>query len=225
MKPTIVAIGDLHFPFSHDTNVAKVIKHISQIKPDYVVQMGDLYDMYAHSRFARNHDIMTPQEEAVEGRRKAAAFWACVKKASPNAGCYQIIGNHDDRPIKALGNKYPEIISLLDIRHLWKFPGVKTMESSRDELVLQDIVFIHGYKGTLGQHTTHNLMSTVVGHSHVGGVRYIKHWKKTLWELNVGFLADPEAAAMNYTAQRNFSKWTQGFGIIDSMGPRFVCLD
>lgn len=107
---------------------------------------------------------------------------------------------------------------------LFSFKGVTTQPSERDELILEGILFMHGFRSKLGDHVYHNQLSTVVGHSHQGGCAYVRKGNKTLWELNCGFIGDPDSVPMSYTRQRTISRWTQGYGIIDKFGPRFVPL-
>lgn len=46
---------------------------------------------------------------------------------------------------------------------------------------------------------------------------------KTLYELNAGYLGDPESKALSYTPTK-ITNWTLGWGYIDEDGPRFVAL-
>ncbi len=106
---------------------------------------------------------------------------------------------------------------------LWEFDGVTTMGSERDELIIDGILYMHGFRKH-GDHVKYNLMSTVCGHSHTGGVVFHPIKGKTLFELNAGYLGDPKSAALSYTRQSKISKWTLGLGYIDDYGPRFVPL-
>jgi hypothetical protein len=107
---------------------------------------------------------------------------------------------------------------------LFEFPGVKTQDSQRAELVLDGIMFMHGYRSKAGDHANHNNLSTVCGHSHRGSVSFLRRGDEVIWELNCGFLGDPSSVPLSYTRQRTVSNWTQGFGVIDKQGPRFIPL-
>lgn len=223
----ILVIGDVHAPFVHKPSVSKLLKFIEDMpeKPTHIVQVGDLYDFYSFSRFPHNPDIISPKDEVLEGRQCAEEIWKAMKARSPKAQCYQILGNHCRRPFKRLQEVLPEFQSIFNIDELWKFPGVNTLFDPREELLINDIVFIHGHRSKLGDHSAYTGKKTVVGHSHRGGVVYQAKFghKELIWELNVGYLADPTHEALKYSPQK-FTHWTHGIGLIDRYGPRFIPL-
>lgn len=218
-------IGDAHMPYMNKTAFTKILAILEQEGPsvDYVIQMGDLYDMFSQGRWARTFDLITPKQEMIEARMMAEEFWRAIRKRAPKAQCYQLIGNHDERPIKKVIEKAPELASLLDIKHLWQFPGVTTMASEREELIIDDILFMHGYRSKLGDHARYNQMNTVCGHSHRGGVVYFPVKGKVIWELNAGYLGDESQVPLQYGKQAR-TNWTMGFAMIDQLGPRFCPL-
>lgn len=220
--PKYLLVGDAHFPFADAQVLAWVYKISEKLKPDYIVQMGDLYDLFSFGRWAKSLDLTTPKQEVEEGRAMAEAFWKHLKKGSPRAECFQIIGNHDARVSKQLLDKFPEIAGIVDFSHLWKFPGVKSQPSEREELFLNHICFMHGYRSKLGDHSKYNQMPTVVGHSHTGGVVFQRQRDRIIWELNCGYIGNPESLALSYGMQKKISHWTLGVGIIDDLGPRFI---
>jgi hypothetical protein len=221
-----LAVGDTHFPFSRRKSVSGILALIRKLKPKRIVQLGDLYDLYSYSRFARSYNVLTPAQEVKLGRKDAQTFW---KEARAAAGrgveCYQLIGNHDERLLKKTMGLLPELEHLIqEVNHLWKFDGVHTQAAERDELILDGVCYMHGFR-KFGDHVKHNMMSTVCGHLHLGGVSYMRLGKKTIWELNAGFVANPDCVPMSYGRQRTITKYTQGVGWIDSYGPRFIPLD
>lgn len=230
MAKSFICIGDAHFPFVQKELLYGrngIVALIRQIKPDYVIQMGDLYDMYSWSKFPFKRDVFTPEAELGVGRQMAEEMWSRIRKASPKSKCHQLIGNHDERPAKRLLERNPEFLTLYDgVRDkLFNFDGVTTQPNERQELVLDGIMFLHGYRSRLGDHARHNHMPTVCGHSHTGGVCYLRQGTRTIWELNSGYIADPTSTPMSYTRQRTISHWTHGVGLIDKWGPRFIPLD
>ena len=223
-KPlSVLCVGDLHFPFARRASVSQAVTLARKLKPKVIVQMGDLYDLYSFSRFARSQNLLTPKQEIERGRKHAEEFWLMIRAAAgKGVECFQILGNHDQRAVKMALATLPELEPFMDhSRHMWQFEGVTTSKSERDELILDGVCYMHGYR-KFGEHVRHNLMNTACGHLHRGGVHYMRHGSKTLWELNAGFLADPASIPMSYSAQARFSQHTQGVGFIDDYGPRFI---
>lgn len=220
--PRTVLLGDFHAPFHHVGAVKFAIDFIREFKPERVIQMGDLYDMYASSKFPRSLNIYTPNDEFLLGRKAAEQLWRDVKEAAPNAECYQLLGNHDIRPIKRLIEEMPSMESVVNLDPLFAFPGVKTIHDSREELILDGVAYHHGYRLKLGDMRDFMNMCSADAHTHRGGVVYRRVWGgNILWQLNAGYLADAESKALGYAPQRH-NHSTLGLGAIDEWGPRFV---
>lgn len=225
----ILVIGDTHFPFTEVHALSALYEFVERKRPQVVVQVGDLFDCFAHGRFPRSRCIFNPQEEADLGFKMAADMWATIHKLSPGAECYQILGNHDSRPLKRILEAYPEGEVFFSIDRFYQFEGVKTLMDTRQELVIDGVAFIHGYLSGLGKHRDFMNRNVVCGHSHVGGVSFKNTLDpesgrmQTIWELNAGYLGDPTSKALSYTPQR-ITRWTLGWGYIDADGPRFIAL-
>jgi UDP-2,3-diacylglucosamine pyrophosphatase LpxH len=186
--------------------------------------MGDLYDFYSWSRFPKSVNLFSPTEELKAAISSAKKFWQKIREAAPKAKCYQLIGNHDERIYKRVIEKSPEFEDFINLEKLWDFEGVKVMPSEREELVLNDIIFIHGYRGKIGDHAKFNLKHTVCGHLHRGGVVFVRHGERIIFELNAGTVADLNSKPMSYSKQKQFGNMTNGFGFIDEYGPSFIPL-
>jgi len=222
-KRTLI-VGDLHAPFANVPLLEKIYRFAEREKPEIIVQIGDLYDFLAHGRFSRSVNDYSPRQEQELGRKQAEEMWAELRKASPAAQCYQLWGNHDARPLKRILEVYPEAEDWVNemITRLMTFEGVKTMDDTREELILPgNVMAHHGYRSRLGQHRDYAMMNAVVGHTHTGGVVFKQIRGEVLWELNVGFAADANSKGLSYTNQR-MTAWTPGFGWIDQDGPRFI---
>ncbi len=219
----IVAIGDIHFPWHHEGWLAWVLDIIKETQPSLVVQVGDLYDLFAFSKYPRSHNVMLPSEELAEARACAEDMWSEIRNVNPQAELIQLKGNHDDRIEKRMIEHLPEMESLLmpTLQALWAFDGVKTINDSREEVERQGVLFHHGHK-KFGTHFTFNNMSTVNGHTHTGGVVLKQTADGVIWELNAGCGIDVRAPVFGYTAQKRMSSVTLGLGFIDQYGPRFM---
>lgn len=214
----IVVLGDLHEPWSDTRAVARAVE-LCQGATE-IVQIGDLYDFLCFSRYARTHNEYTPKQELDLARKRAEATWQAIRATAPRAKRFQLKGNHDERLSKRVLERFPEVEGL--VKGVWDFPGVETVEDASQELEVRGILFQHGHRSKLGDHAKWNQCSTVVGHSHVGGVVYGRNRAGVYWELNAGFLGDLRAPCFRYRTERILTQWTVGAGIIDDLGPRFV---
>lgn len=222
---TMAIISDIHWPFENQAVIAKFIQYVKDNQPEYVIIDGDAWDMYAHSKYPRSHNLFTPKQEEEMARKKNEAFWVAVKKASPQAKCVQLLGNHDIRPMKRVLEAYPEAEEWVQekLTRMFSFDGVQTIMDPREELIIGDVLVFHGYMGKLGAHRDYTMMSTINGHTHRGGVAYRQIKGKVLFELNCGVAGDPHSKGLTYTPQR-ITAWTPGFGAVTKYGPMFIPL-
>jgi predicted phosphodiesterase len=225
----ILVIGDTHFPYHCKSSFSAMYSILKKL-PDFthIIQIGDLYDLYNLSRYPRSMDLDKPAEEIKKGRVCAEKMWRKLRKLYPEAKCYQLIGNHDDRLRKQVISKLPELYDLIDMAHLWKFDGVSSQSSQAEELIIKlgksEVIFIHGHYGKIGQHLNHNMSNTAYGHSHKGSCYFRRLKDAVIWEINAATMADLTSLPLSYTAQRKFSSYMNGFAIIDDLGPRFIPL-
>lgn len=221
----MLVIPDTHFPFVDKKRLAKMLSAVESVRPTHVIQCGDVFDFYNYSRFPSSPNVATPHREVREGKWMAGEMWAAVRGLAPKASCFQLYGNHEERPFKQILRSAPALEELLKepLQSLLTFPGVTTMSGPLDELDINGIRFIHGWSCKPGFHVNYFGRNIVHGHTHHGGVTYQRANGKTLWELDCGVLADVMARPMVYRSTMT-SKWTPGFGIIDGMGPRFCPL-
>lgn len=219
----VFIVGDTHFPWCKKSILKLILQAIEREKPDIVIQMGDLYDMFSQTRFAKTQSLMTPDKEATEGRDQAEKFWQLVYKAAPNAERIQIKGNHDERAYKRLLEKAPELEPFFNIQRFFEFDGVKTYHDPRCELVIDGVLYTHGHYSKLGAHMLYYLKKVVRAHDHTGGVVFANVHGRTIWEMSVGYVGDKDTVPMQYSATKTV-KWTWGYGIVDEHGPRFCPL-
>ena len=220
---TIFCIGDVHAPFQDNKAIDKLCDAIKKESPHYIVQVGDLYDFFSFSRFPKKPGAINAVDELEQAHEVALEFWRRIKSLAPRASLYQLLGNHCVRPLKLSVEKSPELYALVQKswKELFKFKGVETLLDVRDDLVIENIVFEHGFYSKPGQHLRENMQSTVIGHTHRPWVHYEQIRNKLLWELNCGYVANPSHEALSYSRKR-FVKWVQGYGLINSDGPRFI---
>ncbi len=214
----ILILGDLHYPYQSKAAVKWAIKLAYKLKPDIIVQVGDLYDQFSFSRYPKSAKL-TPETEIALAREEAADLWDRLPK---NCARIQMVGNHDERILKKALAVAPELAFLVgrSLRELYTFPDVRTVQNY--EHVINGIMFQHGHRAKLGDHAKYNQMSTVCGHSHVGGVVFMRNRLGLYYELNAGFLGDVNTEAFSYQSQKVINNCTLGVGYIDENGPRFI---
>ena len=221
----VLVIPDQHFPFVNKKALEKLYEIAKAEQPTHIVNVGDTYDMYSFSRFARSLDVMTPKQEMKKGRKMAEQMWARLQAAAPKAKCFQVLGNHEERIYKKIMNVAAEYESIIEepVRKLLTFPGVYTLKSSKSKLVINDIVFIHGWSTSPKYHVGYFHQNVVHGHTHRGSVSFVAIKGKSLWELDCGFIADSNALPLEYRETKT-SQWHTGCGLVDKYGPRFIPL-
>ncbi len=223
-------LGDVHFPWASQNVLESVYAAADLYQPDLIVQVGDLYENYNFSKYGPSRNLMLPNSEMMLARSGAEEMWMSLHMIAPKAKKYQILGNHDDRLFKKLkeGDSGMEQLVAKSVHDLFKFPNVLTELDSSEELILDTavgkVVFQHGHRSKLGDHANYNQMHTVCGHSHRGGVVWNRNLQGPFFELNVGWMGNEKSAVFKYGQQNKIRKWTTGFGIIDSLGPRFVAV-
>lgn len=219
----MVAVPDMHLPFTDWKSVAKIYAAIEKLNPTHVVQLGDMFDMFSFSKFAKHPIGMTPEEELSEGYNGACRFWSNVHKAAPKAKKIQLSGNHEARLMRSCIERAPDLYSLLSRASgdFWRFKNVQTIHDHRHELELSGVIYCHGWLTQLGAHARYLLKPVVHGHSHRGGSVFMNLGGKTIWELDCGYLADKYQVPLQYGPTKTIL-WTLGYGVIDERGPRFI---
>lgn len=225
MWPKILVIGDAHFPFVNNKAIDEIYKFAEIHQPEYIVQMGDLYDFLAHSKFPRSHNYYTPQQEEMLAREGAEKFFSTLKRICPNAKIHLLVGNHDLRPLKRVLEQAPTIEHWAEkqFNELMSFPDVETQFDHREELEIGGILFTHGFLCKEGAHRDYYLQSVVIGHLHKLWVQYRRVRGDQIFEMCAGFIGDPFSKALTYTPSKK-ANYQIGFGWIDEFGARTIHL-
>lgn len=219
----ILVIGDVHAPWVSKPCLEFIFKMVKSFQPKYIVQVGDAVDFYSASRFPRSHFI-TPAEEYIEARKTLEDIFHYLKRIAPKSEIHLLKGNHCDRVIKRTKEVSPEQehFVLKGLKEFFTFTDVITHHDSREEFVIDDILFTHGFLSGLGKHAQYYQRKVVCGHTHKGGTFFEQTYDgRTIWELNAGYCADPISKVMSYMPTK-YSRSTLGFGMITNGFPQFV---
>lgn len=181
----ILVIGDIHEPFALDgyLEFCKDVK--KRFKTTHTVFIGDGMDAHASSYHENDADGMgagTELEEAI----KSLSKW---HKAFPKAD--YIMGNHCaiiERKMNTAKLPRKWMRPLKEVLNLptWNF---------HTELVIDDVLYIHGQGVTARTMAQRAGRSVVQGHRHTEG--YVWH-NSTNWGMQVGTGIDSSAYAFAY---------------------------
>lgn len=226
-----IAIGDAHFPFVCVGSLMLIYQLIeivyaycifNNIKLN-IIQGGDLFDMFSFGHFARSHCLIRPDEELRLGIEMSKQFWATIRKLAPEAKCFQILGNHDLRPMKKIiASNAPELECFMNFKGLFEFEGVTTYHDARENVFIDGIQHTHGHlkggthRAKLGTHVVHY-------HTHKGGMVFSKVNGKWLYEIDGGYVGDPDSPCFTYTQKKSDNQaWQKGVTLLTPWGFQFI---
>lgn len=220
----ILCWPDSHYPFVNKEAETKMIEYAIEHQPDYIIQVGDLLDCYAASKFPRSQNIFTPKEEEALGIGMARDAWKKLREGCPRAKCYQLMGNHDVRILKRTLESLPIAEHWIEayFKQLFSFEGVETIFDTRQELEIDGILFTHGFLGS-GSHKDYYLKNVIHGHDHKLYVMHRRIHGQSIFEMSCGFIGDVESKPLSYTSSK-LANFQLGFGWVDQWGARTIHL-
>lgn len=220
---SVLIMSDLHMPFHDRSALRKAIKFCGQKKPDVILINGDLADQYAASRFPRQVNLMTNEEEIRLFRKYAEEMFYTLQRVSPKSKIILTRGNHCVRLNKRIQERLPELVGVFDFDSLFAFDGVETIYNPRDYVKIDDCYYMHGWYTKPGQTVDYFQHSVAIGHSHKAYVVYRKLKNKTIFELNSGHMADYTTVPMSYMPSK-YTKSITSMAFKDELGPRVILL-
>jgi predicted phosphodiesterase len=219
-----VVFPDMHLPWVDVKTLQLGLRLVKSMRPDLVIQLGDLTDNYCFSRFPKSMDVITPKAELKKAREMGELFWSEVHSKAPKAKRVQLRGNHEaERLQKAALLLAPTLYSIVEkeARALSIFDGVETTDGYRSTFKTtvqgEPVEFLHGILSTTLAHVQHYQTNIVMGHLHKAELVH----SNGFWGLNAGFLGDPDSVVFNYTRTLK-TGWTSGIAVVDELGPRFI---
>jgi len=210
----ILIIPDSHLPCADWIALQAIYKFNKKFKADIIIQLGDLIDAKAWSRWPKDPDDDSAQLEWDKTEAAVLKFAKLFPKMTI------ILGNHDRRPMaKALEVGLPkQLVRRLD--EVFNVPGWNWHLDNKP-LVVDGVVFIHGDEmgGTVSQKASRLGVSVVQGHTHKASLTYINTFQKQLFAMECGHVADTETSAFRYSAKNPMTSW-KGFATIEDGVPR-----
>lgn len=185
----VLVIGDLHEPFCLDGYLEFCKKTYAEQNCNRVVFIGDIIDNHFSSYHETDADGMGGGDELDLAIRKISKWY----EAFPVADV--ILGNHDliiSR--KAQTGSVPSRW-VRDFGEVLETPNWTFTE----ELVIDDVMYVHGTGGQASSKAVKNMQSTVCGHYHMQAyTRWFVGKRDKIFACQVGCGVDDKSYAMSY---------------------------
>jgi len=216
-RQTVLAIPDLHAPFTARRALSFVRDVADRVQPDSVVFLGDEIDAHALSRYAPDPDGLAPAAELRAARRVLRPWFDAFPAAKV------CTSNHAQRAArKAFGAGLPSDVlrplrDVLDAPETWQWA---------DEWVIDDVAYVHGEQfgglDAVRKAAVNYGRSVVFGHLHTtAGIVWNRNPSRTTFGFATGCLIDPSAYAFRYAAH-SLRRPLLGVGVIDKGVPQWI---
>ena len=199
----VLIIGDIHTPFEHKGYLDFCKSTYEKFNCNRVVFIGDIIDNHFssyHETDANGHGGADELELAIE--RIAESY-----KAFPVADV--IIGNHDRIIMRKAQSSAIPTAWIKDYKDVLNTPDW----SFKEQVIYNDVLYIHGEGGTARTKMKKDLHSVVQGHLHTQA--YCEHLVGNnfrIFGMQVGCGIDHQSYALAYA--KNYSKPAIGCGVV-----------
>lgn len=203
----------MHLPFVDWDVVEQAREFKIKHKPDLVISTGDLTDQKAWSRFLKEPDDDSPDNEWLKTQKAAKE----LAKMFPEMEILD--SNHDRRYIKKAAEAGLPKAMIRTLEELFPYKGWH-WRLEDEPVVYNNIAFMHGDEltgGIMAKVRTLG-MSVVQGHSHKAELVYNCTFNKQCFGMDVGCMVDKKSAAFAY-AKKSLTKVWVGFGYIQDGVP------
>lgn len=231
MKTTLV-IPDLQMPYHDSLALKKIIQVADTVKPDQVVQVGDLIDFPQVSQWskARSGEFTDDLQEHID--QVQDEFLSPLRRAAPDAKILWKSGNHDKR-IHDYVSKYGyplKSLRALTMENLFELEKFDVEYVTDVRIISTHTKLLHGHEsggyaanisawGRKYRDRHGSQFNYVFGHTHQPG---LESWAfgenghvKNRWIMNAGSIMNPEHAT--YVADGSVN-WTMSFGFLRDDG-------
>ncbi|MET8702711.1 metallophosphoesterase family protein [Kitasatospora sp. NPDC004723] len=221
----IVIISDTQIPFEDKRALKNVINFIGEYQPDEVIQIGDLVDYPAPSRWSAGTRAEYEGNVIRDSEYAKRVFLAPLREAYQ--GPIKVLeGNHDERPRKYLASRAPALAAddtFYRFESLLDFQAYEVEKAEPYYGFAPGWVAIHGHESpglsqvpgaTARQKAIKAGVSVVMGHTHRLAIS--PHTTghngklKTIYGFEVGHLMDVRQAGYLKNGPAN---WQKGFGL------------
>lgn len=212
---SFVAIGCTHRPIHNESYCKWILDRVNQLRPDFFIHCGDLFDQKCVSRFVK-HNAPTLEEEY-----KSANDFLDELNHKLTGDCKKVYiqGNHCSRIFREENRQYGNLLDFrihCDALKDWKVFDYK--QHPKHVYKLGQVTFAHGWSTTQGGAITEaiNLSGPntlyIHSHTHKGHAPYQVNWgqrrKLPYWIANVGCGISSEEG---YFQEWDTSQWNRGY--------------
>lgn len=221
---SVLFLSDIHLPYQDDIALNTAIKYGIDNKVDCIWLNGDTLDMYG----ASDHEKLPGHALLNEEFDMAREFLSNLRSIFPNAQIYFKCGNHEQRWIRLLMRKAPEIVGCeeFELKVLLKFAEYKVHWIENETLVkFGKLNVLHGneFKGGGGVNPARALYmrakaNAIAGDKHKTGENTDGSLDgKIITTWSVGCLCDLNPKYMPFA----HTSWNNGFAHITMNGENF----
>lgn len=214
----VLVLPDLHLPASSPELIRWAARIQDKFKPHKVIQLGDLIDAKAWSRFPKSSTDDSAALEWEKTVKQAELLYKYFPKL-------QILeGNHCGRLMKKAlidAGSPPQLI-----RPYYEALGFKGWDFhlKSSPLVVDAVAYIHGDEiaSPLALLATRMGMSTVRGHTHFAGIIYTRLFTRQVFAMESGALIDETHAAFGYASKNPKRCWIGVSTVEDGENPQLI---
>lgn len=226
MTRIVYCLPDVHLPWTSWQRIEEFAAHIKADKKKKsndvsIVQLGDLIDAMAWSRYPKGPDAPNAQLEWDQTEIAVDRLHKLLPEMTV------LLGNHCIRPIKkAVEAQLPRQL-IKGLHEVFDTPKWKWHIGSR-AYEKNGIVYLHGDEFPIspsnpGLAASRLGKSIVFGHTHQASISYVNIFEKSIFALNAGCIIDENAVCFQYSAKNPRRCW-QGYGKIVDGVPSLIPL-
>ena len=210
-------ISDLHIPYHDNAAIKLACSYLKDRGIDQLVILGDFVDFYSISRHDKTRPLNNDLSAEIDAGKQGLGW---LREQFPNIPIKWKEGNHDDRVMRWVNSKVPELSnlavltmdSLFDLKQL----GIEYIQPS-NHLTIEDLYLVHGHEVLRSGGATPAIklykktgVSTMCGHFH----RSDEYWHRDITDkvhrcYTLGSLC---TMSPEYLRLHN---WNHGFAFIE----------
>lgn len=213
----IAILGDWHAPALDLDMLEWAHKIYRSNKCEMAIQVGDVVDAKAWSRFPKSPEDDSPAVEWEKTEQQLKEASKIFKKL------HLIEGNHCGRLMrKALEASLPRAL-IRSLDEVFSFPGW-TWHMGDKPLLIDNCVFVHGDEAaaTRGNKCVKYGKSVIQGHTHQAALTYTPTFYGQMFDAEVGCMVDETHSAFAYAAKSARRVWKGIVIVIDGKQVEFI---